>query len=71
MDNGIEAQARVLKLGPSMWSRAGSYAAQRKMLSPADHSLISLAARRAIPTEKQSLRLVEALAELEADGFTG
>lgn len=71
MDNGIEAQARVMKLGPSMWSRAGSYAAQRKMLSPADHSLISLAARRAIPTEKQSLRLVEALAELEADGFTG
>lgn len=71
MDNGIEAQARVLKLGPSMWSRAGSYAAQHKMLSPADHSLISLAARRAIPNEKQSIRLLEALAELEADGFTG
>ena len=72
MDNGIDAQARVLKLGNSMWSRAGSYAAQRKVLSPTDHSLISLAAKRgAIPTEKQSLRLVEALLELEADGFTG
>jgi hypothetical protein len=41
------------------------------MLSPADHSLIGLAARRAIPTDKQSRRLLEALAELEADGFTG
>lgn len=72
MDNGIDAQARVLKLGNSMWSRAGTYAAQRKMLSPLDHSLIGLAAKRgAIPTEKQSLRLVEALLELEADGFTG
>ncbi|OYX55759.1 MAG: AIPR protein [Brevundimonas subvibrioides] len=69
MDNGIEAQARVMKLGPSVWSRAGAYAAQRKLLSPADHSLIGLAARRAIPTEKQSIRLVEALGELEADGF--
>jgi hypothetical protein len=71
IDNGIEAQSRVLALGSSMWSRAGSYAAQRKMLSPADHSLIGLAARRAIPTDKQSRRLLEALAELEADGFTG
>lgn len=72
MDNGIEAQARVLKLGNSMWSRAGAYAAQRKLLSPTDHSLISLAAKRgAIPTERQSLRLVDALAELETDGFTG
>jgi len=72
MDNGIEAQARVLKLGNSMWSRAGAYAAQRKLLSPTDHSLISLAAKRgAFPTERQSLRLVEALAELEADGFAG
>ena len=71
-DNGIDAQARVLKLGNSMWSRAGSYAAKRKLLSPTDHSLIGLAAKRGtIPTEKQSLRLVEALLELEADGFTG
>jgi hypothetical protein len=69
MDNGIEAQTRVLKLGASVWSRAGIYAAQHRMLSPADHSLISLVARRAIPNEKQSLRLVEALAELERDGF--
>src|SRR5690606_920912 len=71
MDNGIEAPARVLQLGTSMWSRAGAYAVQRKMLSPADHSLIRLATRGAIPTEKQSLRLVAALSELEADGFTG
>ena len=69
MDNGIEAQTRVLKFGPSMWSRAGSYAAERKLLSPTDHSLIGLVARRAIPTEKQSLRLVEALSELVEDGF--
>jgi hypothetical protein len=72
MDNGIEAQSRVLKLGNGAWSRAGAYALQRKLLSPTDHSLITLAARRgAIPTEKQSLRLVEILAELEREGFTG
>ncbi len=72
MDNGIEAQARVLKLGNGAWSRAGAYALQRKLLSPADHSLIGIAARRGgIPTEKQSLRLIEAFSELERDGFTG
>jgi hypothetical protein len=72
MDNGIEAQSRVLKLGNGAWSRAGAYALQRKLFSPTDHSLITLAARRgAIPTEKQSLRLVEILAELEREGFTG
>lgn len=70
LDNGIEAQSRVIQIGPSAWSRAADYATQRRLLSPDDHSLLRLAAKRgAIPTEKQSLRLVRALSELEADGF--
>lgn len=70
LDNGIEAQARVLQIGPSAWSRAAKYAADRRLLSPDDHSLIRLASTPGrYPTEKQCLRLVKALAELEGDGF--
>lgn len=70
MDNGIEAQTQVLKLGYSAWSRAASYAAMNKLLSPTDHSLLKLASGRAfMPAEKQAIRLVQALDELQKDGF--
>lgn len=72
LDNGIEAQSRVLRLGNGAWSRAGAYAQQRKLFGPKEHDLLALAARRnAVPTEKQCLRLVELLDELEREGFTG
>lgn len=71
IDNGIEAQARVLELGASFWSKAGAYATQRRLLSPNDHAVIRIAARPGtFPSEKQSLRLMEALVTLEADGFS-
>lgn len=70
LDNGIEAQSRVIEIGTSAWSRAADYAVQRRLLSPDEHALLRLAGKRgALPTERQSLRLVRALAELEADGF--
>lgn len=71
MDNGIKAQSKVLKLGYSVWSRAASYAVSRKLLSPTDHSLLNMATKRGfLPTEKQAVRLVQALDELQGDGFT-
>ncbi len=70
MDNGIEAQSRVVQLGPDHWAAAAQFAAGRKLLTPADHSLFRVAARPgSFPTEKQSIRLMSVLDNLEAEGF--
>lgn len=70
MDNGIEAQARVLQLGPALWKSAALFAAKHKLLSLSDHSLLAVAGKPgSFPNEKQSLRLVAALGELEERGF--
>ena len=71
LDNGIDAQARVLALGSEHWSRVAEYARERRLLSPADHSVLNIAAKRgALPTEKQSVRLMEMLSTLQEDGFS-
>lgn len=70
MDNGIKAQAEVLKTPPTTWSKALSHARSRRLLSGTDHSLLQLAARPGfLPSEKQAVRLVKALRELQADGL--
>ncbi|WP_262269585.1 AIPR family protein [Microvirga yunnanensis] len=71
MDNGIEAQKKVLELGAAFWSGAAGYARKKRLLGPADNSLLALASKvpMRIPDEKQSLRLMEAMKVLELDGF--
>ncbi|MGV8120418.1 MAG: AIPR family protein [Candidatus Xenobiia bacterium LiM19] len=71
IDNGIEAQSIVIFLGSSYWQNLFSWSKEKKILSPADESVIKVAAGipNRIPTEKQSKWLLNLKARVEAEGF--
>ena len=54
--NGIKAQIGVVKAGPELWEDALAWGTEWRMLTP---------------TEKQSVRAVEALRKLQAERYAG
>lgn len=70
--NGIEAQAAVVAAGHEFWQKAKQWADARELLSSAESSIIAVAATPGkLPSEKQSIRAMDALRKLLAEGFPG
>lgn len=71
VDDGIENQAAVLALGGPYWASARAWARQGGLSSPDDDGILAVAASipQKLPTEKQSWRLLQIKARLEAEGL--
>lgn len=71
MLNGIEAQTAVIKAGKDFWLRVKTWGSAKKVLTPTDLGILEVAASVPvrIPSEKQSLRALEALRKLHSEGF--
>ena len=71
--NGIQAQIAVVQAGPDFWDEALAWGKERRVLSPTDMGVLRVAADRVgrTPTDKQSLRAIDALRRLQSEGFTG
>ena len=68
--DGIEAQTAVVQAGPEFWIRVSEWGEQRQLVSPDDRSFLGVAVSipTRIPSEKQSLRLLEILSRLQEEG---
>lgn len=70
VDDLINAQALAVQLGPRVWEEALAFARGRRLLTPKQHSIMAIAATPGrIPTDRQSVQLIEALSALEQEGF--
>ena len=71
--NGLQAQIAVVQAGPEFWDKALAWGKERRLLSPTDMGVLRVAANRTgrTPTDRQSLRAIDALRRLQSEGFTG
>ncbi|MAS11201.1 AIPR family protein [Salinisphaera sp.] len=71
VDNGIEAQTIVLKIGSGGWSQVLTAGNQRSIFTPKELGLLQTAARipTRIPTEKQSIALLDILEKAKSEGI--
>jgi hypothetical protein len=71
MLNGIEAQTAVINAGKEFWARARAWGAAKRLLTATDAGILDVAASvpLKVPSEKQSLRALEALRKLHSEGF--
>ena len=71
--NGMEAQIAVVNAGPGFWDNALAWGTEQRLLSPTDMGVLRVAANRTgrTPTDRQSLRAIEALRRLQSEGFSG
>ena len=69
--NGIEAQAAVVKAGSAFWQAARAWGAARKILTPMEAGILDVAAAipDRLPSDKQSLKAIDALRKMIADGY--
>jgi hypothetical protein len=70
IDNGIEAQKKVVELGADFWLSASSWAKSQRLLTQKDYEIMARASAipSRIPTERQCLYLVAILEKLEEEG---
>jgi hypothetical protein len=71
MLNGIEAQARVVKLGATFWRGILDWGLERSLLSEFERDILRVAASipHKLPSEKQSIKAVEILGRLKVEGL--
>jgi hypothetical protein len=69
IDDGIEAQMRVLKVPARAWIAATEFGTQRRVLSPKDLGVLKVVSNGGLPTERQSLHLLDLIQRLEDSGF--
>lgn len=71
--NGIEAQIAVVGAGPEFWEEVLAWGSERRLLTSTDEGVLRVAANRRgrTPTDKQSIRAIEALRRLQSEGFAG
>ena len=71
--NGIEVQIAVVTAGPGFWEDALAWGTERRLLTPTEEGVLRVATNRTgrTPNEKQSVRAVEALRKLQAEGYAG
>ncbi|MNY49078.1 hypothetical protein D3C86_1844710 [compost metagenome] len=71
MLNGIEAQARVVKLGAVFWQGILAWGLERSLLTEFERDILRVAASIPVklPSEKQSIKAVEILARLKIEGL--
>jgi len=69
--NGIEAQTAVVKVGGGFWKQVREWGMTKNLLTPMEADIMTIAAAvpRQLPTEKQSLRALEALKKLRTEGL--
>ena len=69
--NGIEAQTFVFNAGGAFWKTASEWEKSQTILSKKELDILQLASQipSKIPTDKQSIVAMEALAKLEEEGF--
>lgn len=68
--NGIEAQSVVVSAGGQLWEQLSAWGQSRKLLSPTELGILRVAASvpMKIPSEKQSLKVIESLRKLRSEG---
>lgn len=66
VDNGIEAQRRVLELGSKFWADCLEWVKKEKLFTEKDHDILAVAAQipHKLPSEKQSVHLTQLLDDL-------
>jgi len=72
IDNGIEALAEVVNLGPKFWMDLNVWGEQKNLLSGEERMIVSLAARMhpgMFPTDRQSAKLLNIKRRMEEEGF--
>jgi hypothetical protein len=69
--NGIEAQTAVFKAGAEFWKATKDWGDKKQLLTSTDASILEVAASipDKIPTEKQSMRCMDILVRLDAEGY--
>lgn len=67
----IVAQVEVMDLGSAFWSELMKWARKREMLSPEQARLVTIAAKMPmmLPSERQSIKLLEMKRACEEEGF--
>ena len=73
VDNSIDAQMRVLELGAEYWGRALEWAEHRKIVGPAEITLLRKATKIAsgtFPNDKQCDKLLDINEHLLREGFS-
>jgi hypothetical protein len=70
LDNGIEAQRRVLSIAPDDWAKVHKVLSTRKLLSTKEAGVLGVAMQMPlkIPTEKQCAILLETLEKARLEG---
>lgn len=70
MLNGIDAQTLVVQAGPALWRDVKEWGTLKGLLSPDDVGILDVACLlpSKIPTERQSLRIIEILQRLHGEG---
>ncbi|MDA3936158.1 MAG: AIPR family protein, partial [Actinomycetota bacterium] len=68
--NGIAAQTAVVEAGADFWRRVNKWGRQKDLLSEKEQSILKTCAAipKKVPTEKQSVAALEALARLHTEG---
>jgi hypothetical protein len=72
IDNGIQAQARVLEIGPAVWESIRQFVMARRLATPTHVGILDVASGRrgrSIPSEKQSAVLLSILEMAQDNGF--
>lgn len=71
IDDGINAQSTVIKIGSPYWKALLDWESTMRVLSPTDVGILqsALNMQRRLPSEKQCKRLLEIRRKAEADGF--
>jgi hypothetical protein len=72
IDNGIQAQRRVIELGAKNWNVLLDFCEARNLMSPTDFGILEVAGgrKRGFPSERQSSRLFEILDRARKNGFS-
>ena len=71
IDDGINAQKKVLDLGSEKWKELSFWGFSQKLLNEKDMGILQVAVGMPdkIPSEKQSMHLMKLLAKMELEGF--
>lgn len=71
VDNGIDAQARVCQMPPETWGQILRFAGERGLLTPKERGIVEYATHipRKIPSEKQSVILLDVLEKAREEGL--
>ena len=72
IDDGIEAQKKVMGIKGPAWKSLMDQCGQKGILTPKETGILQIAAQipKKIPSEKQSLILVEILDKVQQEGIT-